>query len=97
MNLCDQNLAPGDAARTFDWARLVPRIVHPLKVVIVEALLCIDQPLSAAQLSRILDEEFHLSQISHHVRSLAELGALEKVGERPVRGAMESFYFFSRS
>jgi hypothetical protein len=43
----------------------------------------------------LFDCDWSLSRVSYHVTTLAKFGALEKVGERPVRGAMEGFYFFT--
>jgi hypothetical protein len=81
----------------FDWAALVPHVVHPLKVAIIEALVWIGEPLSPAELERILDHQFGLSLVSYHVNKLVETGVLEPVGNRPVRGAMETFYFFAEA
>lgn len=80
----------------FDWAVLVPRIVHPLKVAIVEALLYVEQPLSAIELCRLFDEpsDNYVSKASYHVRELAKAGSLAAVRTRQVRGATETFYFF---
>lgn len=77
---------------SFEWAALVPRLVHPLKVAIIEALEWIELPLSAKDLNLALDEEFGLSLISYHMRKLADVGAIEKVEQRAVRGALQSFY-----
>jgi DNA-binding transcriptional ArsR family regulator len=80
----------------FDWNALVPHIVHPLKVRIVEALWWVGQPLSASDLTKLIgDEKFGLSHVSYHVATLGEAGALEVVRKREVRGATEKFYFFS--
>ncbi len=78
----------------YDWAGLVPRFVHPVKVTIIEAMLWIGEPLSATDLTRILLNEFDLSLVSYHLTKLAELGVVEQVGERQVRGALQRFYFF---
>ncbi len=79
----------------FDWAGLVPHVVHPLKVVIVEAICCIGRPLSPAELHEVLDRQSSLSLIAYHVRKLARAGALVKSGHRQVRGARQTFYFLS--
>lgn len=78
--------------QSFEWAALVPRVVHPLKVAIIEALEWIELPLSAKDVDLVLDEEFGLSLISYHMRKLADVGAIEKVEQRAVRGALQSFY-----
>ena len=91
---------PGDGTEgdgpAFDWAALVPRIVHPVKVAIVETLLWIGHPLSATELRDLFDEpEYcYLSIVSYHVGKLVEFGALRETGSRQVRGATETFYFF---
>ncbi len=84
-----------DVEASFDWGALVPRIVHPLKVAIVEAVLWIDGPISASELEKVFEKRFSLSVVSYHMKKLAEAGVLAKVGERQVRGALQHFYFFS--
>jgi hypothetical protein len=80
---------------SFDWGALVPRVVHPLKVIIIEALLWVGRPLSASDLSKLVDDqEFGLSHISYHAVTLREIGALKVVRKRQVRGSTEKFYFF---
>lgn len=83
-----------DEPYPFDWGALVPRLVHPLKVVIVEALSYIDEPLSASDLRLVFGEQYDLSLISYHVVGLAKVGALAKVRQQQVRGALKTFYFF---
>lgn len=77
---------------SFDWDALVPRVVHPVKVAIVEALEWIGEPLSAKELDAVFDEEWGLSLVAYHLRTLAELGAVEQVRQEPVRGALQTFY-----
>jgi len=80
----------------FRWEVLVPRLIHPVKVAIVEALLWIDRPLSSSELAKVIAEPgTQLSNVAYHVRTLAEVGALEPVSRRRVRGATETFYFFA--
>ncbi len=82
---------------SFDWGSLVPHMVHPLKVAIVEALLWIGVPISASELTEVFEGEFSLSLIAYHVKKLAEAGVLAQVQQRQVRGATQRFYFFSTS
>lgn len=88
--------APERGEQPFDWDWLVPLLIHPAKVAIVEALAWIGQPLSPTEMANLFSDnrDFYLSLISHHVRELAKVGALEMVKTRPVRGATEKFYFF---
>ncbi|HEV7771223.1 MAG TPA: helix-turn-helix domain-containing protein [Solirubrobacterales bacterium] len=86
---------PEGDERQFDWESLVSRVIHPLKVAIIETLVWIDKPLSASDLKKIFGGEFSLSLTSYHLNELVKIGALEKVGHRRVRGAQEKFYFFA--
>ncbi len=80
----------------FHWDLLVPYVVHPLKVSIIEALRWIDVPLSATDLTKVIeDEKFGLSHVSYHMVKLAEAGVVEVTGSRQVRGSIEKFYFFT--
>jgi len=77
---------------TFDWEALVPLLVHPVKVEIIEAMTWIGLPLSATDLDRILHGHVGVSLLSYHLRKLAEVGALKRVRREPVRGAVQTFY-----
>jgi|GEM_PF-814973 len=85
-----QQLPP--ATRSFDWEALVPLLIHPVKVEIIEAMIWIEEPLSATDLDRILDSQIGVSLISYHLRKLAELGAVERIRQETVRGAIQTFY-----
>lgn len=76
----------------FQWDALVPYMVHPVKVAVVEAMHWIGEPISPRELDIVLDEEFGVSLVAYHVRVLANMGAVEKVGQQAVRGALQSFY-----
>jgi DNA-binding transcriptional ArsR family regulator len=79
----------------FDWGTLVPVLLHPAKVAIIEALRWVGQPLSASDICALIDdEEYYLSSLSYHAVKLAEAGAIEVTRTRQVRGAQEKFYFF---
>lgn len=79
----------------FNWDTLVPYLIHPVKVAIIEAMEWVDVPLSPRELDRIFDEEFGVSLVAYHMRTLAEVGVVEKVGQQPVRGALQTFYALS--
>lgn len=78
--------------QSFQWGLLVPMMVHPLKVAIIEAMDWIDVPLSAKDLDLLLDEEYGLPLVAYHLRKLADVGAIERVEQRAVRGALQTFY-----
>jgi DNA-binding transcriptional ArsR family regulator len=77
--------------RTYDWSALAS-LVHPIRVEIIEAILCIEQPLSATQLAMVFDRKYELPRLSYHVGILAKAGLLKVVSRRQVRGAVETFY-----
>ncbi len=81
---------------TFDWGSVVPHLVHPAKVAIIEALLWVAEPLSPSDLVKLFDDDkdYYLSIVSYHVRGLAKAKALEVRRTRQVRGAQETYYFF---
>jgi DNA-binding transcriptional ArsR family regulator len=80
-----------------DWAVLIPRLVHPTKVLVIEAMLWIDRPMSAVEFARIFDTTVTLSSVSYHVKKLADDGVLEPVLSRKRRGAIETYFYFAVS
>jgi hypothetical protein len=83
------------AEEHFDWGALVSHIIHPAKVLIIEAMEWVAVPLSPRDLDRILDEQLGVSLISYHMKTLADVGAVEQIRQSPVRGALETFYALS--
>lgn len=63
-------------------------VAHPLRSQCLTILA--DRTASPAELALQLGEE--LSNVSYHVKQLVKVGAVEQVGERRVRGAVEHFY-----
>jgi len=88
-------MAVNEGDEPFQWDVLVPHTVHPCKVGIIEALLWIDRPLSAIDVSRLFDEEVSHMLVSYHLGKLAEFGILAIAEKRPTRGGSEHFYFFA--
>ena len=78
-----------------DWSHFAPRVIHPTKVAIFEALSYIGHKLSSVEMEKLFgDRKMHVTSIAYHARALAEKGALIVVAERQVRGATEKFYYF---
>jgi DNA-binding transcriptional ArsR family regulator len=81
-----------------DWPALVPRLVHPTKVAILEAMLWIGRPLSATELKEIACGDTALESFSYHLKRLVEVGVLEVVGKLKARKSRsanrETFFFF---
>ncbi len=86
----------GEGDEHFDWSTLVPLLVHPTKVAIIEALAWVEEPASPTDLTRMFGEgerkDQYLSLIAYHAAKLQEIGVIEVVRTRPVRGALEKFY-----
>lgn len=79
----------------FEWSTFAPQIVHPLKVAIVEALLWVDRPLSASDLTKVVDNQrYGVANVSYHLVKLADAGALEVARTEVARGTAEKFYFW---
>jgi hypothetical protein len=79
----------------FDWSVVVPRLVHPLQVAIVEAMTWIDVPLSPSDLEQLFLEQHSIEELAYHVRRLAHIEALVQVEEQPRRGFLRKWYFLA--
>lgn len=81
-----------------DWSALVPRLVHPTKVAILEAMLWIGRPMSATELEEVACGDTALESFSYHLKRLVNAGVLEAVGKLKVRKSQsankETFFFF---
>jgi len=81
---------------SFNWESLVPLLVHPLQVAIIEAMSWTEMPLSATDMDRISNGRIGVSLVSYHFRKLAELGVIHRVRQETVRGAIQTFYALPR-
>ena len=81
----------------FDWATLVPLVVHPTKVAIIESLRRIGRPLSPTDLGKVFEGRVMSRTISYHLGALVQAGVVSQVGQRKMRGATEKFYFLADS
>ena len=81
----------------FAWETLVPMVIHPIRVAIIEVMIRLETPVSARDVQLMLEEpeDQSVSVVSYHMRCLAEFGAIEETGSRSVRGANQTFYFLS--
>jgi hypothetical protein len=91
----DVDLCPSPGGSSF-----VSQLVHPLKVVIVEALLCVRQPLSPVQFGKVFagaSAGFRESNVRYHLDHLTEVGVLEVVSHiHRSRGPKEKLFYFTR-
>ena len=74
---------------THDDNELLIALRHPLRRQILRAMAAQD-PISPRQISDELRQP--LSNVSYHVRVLADCGAVTLVDTAPVRGSMQHFY-----
>jgi hypothetical protein len=93
--------AIGESTRVaFGWDMLVPHVVHPTKVIIIEAVNWIDRPVSATELEKLASGTPDLSAFSFHLKTLAELGVVEVVAKLKTRKSQssqkETFFYFAR-
>ena len=72
-----------------DDNELLIALRHPLRRQILRAMVEED-PISPRQIADVLKEP--LSNVSYHVRVLADCGAVTLVDTAPVRGSMQHFY-----
>jgi hypothetical protein len=80
----------------FDWNALAPRIIHPLKVAVIEALLWIDQPLSGPDFRKMFNERFTSACIAYHLDHLVTCDVLEvAAGRQQGRRMSKKLYFVS--
>jgi hypothetical protein len=81
-----------------DWDDFAPHIAHPTREAIVEAIRRIDEPLSARDLKRVIDDPtFHLAYFSYHVTALANEGILVESGDRSAGASVEKLYLLRSS
>jgi len=74
--------------RRLESERLMKAMSHPLRAAILRVLN--ERTASPAELARELGD--HLHNVSYHTKRLEQLGCIELVKERHVRGAVEHFY-----
>jgi DNA-binding transcriptional ArsR family regulator len=83
----------GDERETYLWLSLVPRLIHPVKLVILETFLYMEQELSASQIAALLNSSnYSPGVISYHLKVLAEAGVIELVESKKIRGSEMHLY-----
>jgi DNA-binding transcriptional ArsR family regulator len=82
-------LPPAMGGEQTDDNELLIALRHPLRRQILRTMAAQD-PISPRQISDELREP--LSNVSYHVRVLADCGAVTLVDTAPVRGSMQHFY-----
>jgi DNA-binding transcriptional ArsR family regulator len=82
----------GSEPLPFSWEELVPLLIHPLRVAIIEALRRIGEPLSTADLNEVFDDDYALSVIAYHLGTLVGVDAIEVVSPPEAAGSTERCY-----
>jgi len=81
------------------WRTLVPRLVHPARLQIVEALIKQGGPMSAVELAPLVPQvEGNADLVRYHAKAMTEVGALEVVGRRGAQeeaGPQEPAFYFA--
>ena len=70
---------------------LLKALRHPLRKALLKRYIQSGEELSPSDFAQGRSQRY-LSNFAYHVRTLAELGALELVSEQPVRGSVKHFY-----
>ena len=80
----------------FDWSAVVPRIVNPTKVTIIELLRTERRPLSATRMANLIgDPEYTVGRLHYHCDTLRKAGVLTLAGNVPRGAANERFYLLA--
>jgi DNA-binding transcriptional regulator GbsR (MarR family) len=66
-------------------------------VAVIEALMWMQQPLSASEIAKLFGEpkHYYAGRASYYLKALRDLGLLEVTSVRPNRGALEHFFYFT--
>jgi hypothetical protein len=82
----------GAGNEVFRWDILVSRILHPIQLAMVEALIWIGLPLSPSDLSEMYGGEYTDSHAGYHVKALVSHGILRLADTEQVRGVTRHLY-----
>lgn len=80
------------------WEAVVLKFVHPVKVAVIEALLFIEKPLTAAQLAKLFSGNgggFREPHVRYHLHQLVRVNVLEVITPGPFGdGNRNQKYFY---
>ena len=76
----------------FPWGSLASRILHPVQVTVLEALVWIELPISPVDVTHMCDGNYALTLVGYHVKALAERGVIEPAATEQVRGVTRHLY-----
>jgi hypothetical protein len=84
----------------FIWRALVPRLVHPARLQIIEALLSNGAPMSVEELTSLVSlADGNTDLVRYHAKAMTKAGVLEvsKANRAPAEGGPEPSLFFPLS
>lgn len=81
---------PGD--ERFPWGSLVSRKIHPVQVLMIEALVWVELPLAPADVARFSNGQYTVSLVGYHAKALEDRGIIELLDTEAVRGATRHNY-----
>lgn len=84
----EEKVLGGVGRRVLDPQTLLKALVHPIRMKLLSELS--QRDVSPAGFARKLGEP--IPNVAYHFRVLEEMGFIEEVGTRPVRGSIEHFY-----
>jgi len=76
----------------FPWASLVSRVLHPIQVAVIEAMLWVELPVAPSDLGLMFDGQFTTSHVGYHAKALAHRRLLKLVDTEQMRGATRHLY-----
>jgi hypothetical protein len=85
----------GAGDESIRWDMLVSRLLHPIQLSMIEALLWIGLPIAPSDLAHIYGGEYTNSHAAYHVKVLVKHGILELADTEPVRGVTRHLYVLS--
>jgi hypothetical protein len=65
------------------WSTLPEKALHPVRVPMIDALLCLGKPLSAVELVDVLDGFLSMWEALHHLLALEALDVVERASTEP--------------
>lgn len=80
-----------DSPEGVDWERVAYVEIHPLRVLILEAL-AMDGGRTLAPNEMAYELQTDITNVNYHTTALCKAGLLRLAHERQVRGTMEHFY-----
>ena len=87
--------AGGAGGERFRWDLLVSRVLHPIQLSMIEALVWIGLPLSPSDLSQMYGGEYTNSHTGYHVKVLVDHGIVTLVDTEQVRGVTRHLYLLA--